>query len=428
MNPYLECYVGFTFKECVDKCTQSLRCTGVEYRRVPDRFGYNCVLIDTFEIIPAYGSPEKATCWRKNYDLISGTHHERPVCNNRFQTPALEEQAEKWQTLMSCTCSKQDMDIDRTIVGRTWDTTRVCATPDVTPLPSDSVQEKQDKEALKNFLEERLKLAMVNRMWHLCRNWCVFDVDFPRTTSFYWDPFFTDDDGNIEECWRTQVHELREEGEEHPTISNAHDNFCFREHINKNSIEFQFILKRASTFCNHPELPSYEPTSAPINVDGKSLPAPVVRSGDSADGKITWRVSDNINKSCTNVCGVHLQHCEISVAVKEYLPFSNLLLDLDRSMVEMAFKRIGIECSSIVIGVPAVQGPAFEHETMACMLRHPEQPTEYLCSFPAGEEEEIVWKTNAYRRICPCVDKVKDASDLGIHEIIETEQSNGGGR
>merc|ERR1719233_548762 len=76
-------------------------------------------------------------------------------------------------------------------------------------------------------MDERIRYAQANRMFHLCENWCLFNALNPELESWYWDPW--------KSCWRETY-----------SADGVHRGYCDRVIRNPDSIELKFVNERSS--------------------------------------------------------------------------------------------------------------------------------------------------------------------------------------
>jgi len=123
-------------------------------------------------------------------------------CNPYFEAKDLTD------VMLNCYCPNNRKGSYTKRVKRTVATTKYCY--------SDSI------------VDERIKKAQANRMFHLCENWCLFETSDPAQESWFWDPW--------KQCYRE-------------TYTVGNDGYCERAIRKPNSIEFKFIKFRTQNFC-----------------------------------------------------------------------------------------------------------------------------------------------------------------------------------
>ena len=115
-------------------------------------------------------------------------------------------------------------------------------------------------------MDQRIKKAQANRMFHLCENWCLFETLNPEKENWYWDPWV--------KCWRETY-----------SGTGVHRSYCDRVIRNPDSIELKFVNYRSDNFCGASE----HPTEAPVSDPSTWLLADILESCDdacSSQGKI----------------------------------------------------------------------------------------------------------------------------------------------
>jgi len=136
-------------------------------------------------------------------------------------------------------------------VQRTVDNTRFCG----------------DDESV----DERIKTAQANRMFHLCENWCLFETLNPEQESWYYDPW--------KKCYRETYSGV-----------GVHTSYCDRVIRNPNSIELQFVNERSKNLKDCQRVTS-TPTEAPV--EDTATTYSLSGMGESCD-----EACDHVNKTC----------------------------------------------------------------------------------------------------------------------------------
>jgi hypothetical protein len=200
----------YTVVECKEECSNDQRCMGLEFVADPNSVLGNCTLLDSIPVAVenenfniGYSGNEvnlhysqtgvEALCFAKGGD---------DYCNPYFEAKDLNN------VMLDCYCPNDRKGSYTKRVKRTVDTTRYCYND-----PS---------------VDERIKKAQANRMFHLCENWCLFETSDPEQESWFWDPW--------KQCYRE-------------TYSVGNDGYCERVIRKPNSIEFKFIQFRTQNFC-----------------------------------------------------------------------------------------------------------------------------------------------------------------------------------
>ena len=227
-NPYKNKTHRYSVSECLQECAYDQRCLGVEFVADGGSALGDCNLIDEIPIAaedPEYSydynaadtSLDKNTtggdalCWAKGGDNY---------CNPYFEAEDLND------VMLKCYCPNNRKGSYTKKVKRTVNNTRFCG--------NDSL------------VEERLKKAQANRMFHLCENWCLFETLNPEGENWYWDPWKT--------CWRETYSGV-----------GMHNSYCDRVIRNPNTIEMKFLSERRERFCDATSHPTYAPISGGYN-------------------------------------------------------------------------------------------------------------------------------------------------------------------
>jgi len=214
----------YTVKECQRECRFDQRCRGFEFVADANSNRGDCNLIDDVDIVvvnpPQFIDFEYKEGLQNLHSSETGgdalCFEKFDNCNPYFRADQLSE------TMLACYCPNNRKGSYTKKVKRTVSNTRYCG----------------DDESM----NERIKLAHANRMFHLCENWCLFNTLNPEQESWYWDPWNT--------CW-------------YETYSGpgAHRAYCDRVIRNPDSIELQFVNRRANNSCNKTMIP---PTESPV--------------------------------------------------------------------------------------------------------------------------------------------------------------------
>jgi len=235
----------YTVDECKRECRFDQRCRGFEFVADTESNLGSCILIDDVAIIVVDRPTPYEFAYTSNLSNLDSTvtggdaicFEKFDICNPYFNASELSE------TMLSCYCPNNRKGSYTKKVKRTVSNTRYCGS---------------DSE-----MDERIKLAHANRMFHLCENWCLFNTLNPEQESWYWDPWNT--------CW-------------YETYSGpgAHRAYCDRVIRNPDSIELQFVNRRAQNLisCNKTMIP---PTLSPVeDVNVKYLFSAPAESCDDA--------------------------------------------------------------------------------------------------------------------------------------------------
>jgi hypothetical protein len=248
-NPYKSDTYRYNVAECLKECSYDQRCLGIEFVADASSKLGDCNLLDDIpvavedEVFP-YEYHEShdnldssitggdALCWaKKNY------------CNPYFEAGKLNPD------MLNCYCPNNRKGFYTKKVQRTVNNTRYCGDD--------------------TSVDQRIKKAQANRMFHLCENWCLFETLNPEKESWYWDPWV--------KCWRETY-----------SGTGAHRSYCDRVIRNPDSIELKFVNSRSDNFlsCGASEHPTEAPVSDPS----------------------TWMFAD-AQKSCDDACSSQGKMC-----------------------------------------------------------------------------------------------------------------------
>jgi len=205
----------YSVYECLRECANDQRCNGIEF--VPDTLSSlgDCNLIDDIPVvITAKVSSPFTYDDSVNYSNLDENFTGGPAlcfekqdqCNPHFDANELND------VMLDCYCPNNRKGFYTKKVKRTVNNTRFCG---------------NDAE-----IDTRIKKAQANRMFHLCENWCLFNTDYPRTESWYYDPW--------QACWR----------EQYAAVQHMHRSYCSRVIINPDTIEMQFLERRVQLASN----------------------------------------------------------------------------------------------------------------------------------------------------------------------------------
>jgi len=257
-------------------------------------------------------SNNQSLCWSK-----------RNYCNPYFQAEDLTDE------MLSCYCPNNRKGVYTKKVKRIVNNTRFC--------DNDSV------------VDERIRLAQANRMFHLCENWCLFETYNPEQENWYWDPW--------KQCWRETY-----------SGTGVHRAYCDRVIRNPDSIELQFLNHRRAHFCGVTE----QPTSSPV-----------------PDVNTTWYLAE-VLESCDGVCGRNDKDCAAEQTTSRF--------KTEDEMTE-AFAEAGVGCTRSIMNSTARVGWALPGllTTGTCVNR---QPTiDHLEDLDSDCRRTIGY---AWRRLCAC--------------------------
>lgn len=206
-------------EECEWECTRDQRCNGFEL--TPDG---KCRMID--------GKPPglsdqagNVECWIKEED-----------CNPSFGADDLNS-----VMLNECYCPIDLADSE----GYFW--YQMMRIPENSRYCNEDEPSNGCGASCVNKKNDLIRRAQANRMFHLCQNWCLFDVDDPYNTFWIWD---------MERfCWTDTRTKVNRHGKSH------HVNYCKNRHIRvnngKGSIEFNYMVERTRNMCTPPPAIDY---------------------------------------------------------------------------------------------------------------------------------------------------------------------------
>jgi len=214
----------YTVDECLEECSFDQRCLGAEFIADNSSAVGDCNLIDdipigvvnpNFEYVYV---PDSASHTNTNLDSsVTGGDalcwEKASYCNPYFESEDLND------VMLNCYCPNNRKGYYTKKVQRTVENTRFCG--------NDS------------SVDDRIRKAQANRMFHLCENWCLFETLNPAQESWYWDPW--------KKCWRETYSGV-----------GPHSSYCDRVIRNPDTIEMRFIYSRSENFLS----PSCESTRA----------------------------------------------------------------------------------------------------------------------------------------------------------------------
>lgn len=238
-DPYKSTTHRYSVSECLQECTYDQRCLGIEFVADTNSVTGNCSLIDDIPL--AVDNPEYGYTYNENdQSLDSDTTGASALCwaKNQYCNPYFEAE-DLNDDMLNCYCPNNRKGLYTKKVKRIVNNTRYCY--------DDS------------SVEQRIKKAQANRMFHLCENWCLFETLNPQRANWYWDPWKT--------CWRETY-----------SGTGVHRGYCDRVIRNPDSIELKFVTARSDNFLSCDA--SAHPTSAPISDTSTWVLAAL---GDSCD-------------------------------------------------------------------------------------------------------------------------------------------------
>jgi len=216
----------YSVDECKQECALDQRCRGFEFVADMNSSRGNCTLIDDIHISIVNSTNFEYVYNRDDenlYDSLGGDaacFEKQFSCNPHFTSEDLNE------TMLACYCPNNRKGSYTKKVKRTVNNTRFCG-DDYT-------------------MDERIKYAQANRMFHLCENWCLFNTLNPELESWYWDPW--------KSCWRETY-----------SANGVHRGYCDRVIRNPDSIELKFVNERSNNIitCGYA---TSAPTLAPVHL------------------------------------------------------------------------------------------------------------------------------------------------------------------
>jgi len=206
-------YKNFTHRysvdECLKECANDQRCSGIEFVADPSSPLGDCNLIDdipveiTLQVSSAFEYDSSMTYTNLDISVTLGDalcFQKEDYCNPSFEAEDLSEE------MLNCYCPNNRKGFYTKKVKRTVENTRFCG---------------NDTE-----VDTRIQKAQANRMFHLCENWCLFNVEDPMAESWYYNPW--------KACWRKQYS----------------GSYCTRVIIDPDTIEMQFVRNRVNLTCH----------------------------------------------------------------------------------------------------------------------------------------------------------------------------------
>merc|ERR1719357_804980 len=219
----------YSVAECKEECALDQRCLGFEFVPDIDSSLGDCNLIDDIPIkvvdedFDAEYNPNVKENLYADMDGNTACFAKQDYCNPHFTSEELSE------TMLTCYCPNNRKGSYTKKVKRTINNTRSCGGDD--------------------RMDERIRYAQANRMFHLCENWGLFNTLNPALESWYWDPW--------KSCWRESY-----------AARGEHRGYCDRVIRNPNSIELKFVTERSKNLLSCDA--SMIPTQAPVSLDDTS--------------------------------------------------------------------------------------------------------------------------------------------------------------
>jgi len=272
----------YTVLQCQKECSFDQRCRGFEFVADANSNRGDCTLIDDIEVqvVNQFTGREPYVYHEDHTNLDSSFTGGNALCFEKLPETCHPyfEASELNETMLECYCPNNRKGSYTKKVKRTVENTRYCG--------DDS------------SVDERIKLAQANRMFHLCENWCLFNTLNPEQESWYWDPWKT--------CW-------------YETYSGrgAHRGYCDRVIRNPDSIELQFVNRRADNFLSCDK--TMTPTEAPVE-----------------DANVTYFLSEEVG-SCDEACSSNGMTCAADQTARVFSSEQDL---------KAVFEAAGFPCTS----------------------------------------------------------------------------------
>jgi len=261
--------------ECQLECAFDQKCMGIEFVPDADSFRGDCILIsaeiNVVDVDNDYVYNADDTNFLERPDVIC--FEKRDFCYPHFEAKDLNE------TMLDCYCPNNRKGFYTKKVRRTVENTRFCG--------DDS------------SVDERIKKAQANRMFHLCENWCLFETTNPEQESWYWDPWQT--------CWRETY-----------SGTGGHRAYCDRVIRNPDSIELKYVNFRAENLCDA----TSTPTKSPV-----------------LDMNTTYHLSEKA-ESCDEACAMQGKTCAAEQTTR---------VNLSETELNDAFLEAGFTCETVIM-------------------------------------------------------------------------------
>jgi len=322
----------YTIRECEQECSYDQRCLGYEFRADDNSTSGECLLLGSISLeIEDEGNVTEAALDNINLDSsatgVDALCFSKDSCNPYFEAEDLTD------GMLECYCPNNRKGVYTKKVKRTVNNTRFC-----------------DNDT---SVDERIRKAQANRMFHLCENWCLFGPHHPEQENWYWDPW--------KQCWRETY-----------SAKGVHRAYCDRVIRNPDSIELQYINLRSNNFCGASKPPTYAPVP---------------------DVNTTWHLSD-ILESCDEVCGRNGMVCAAEQTTRGF--------ETEAELID-AFNEAGFDCTTESVRIimedtryvgwalPGLRGSA------RCVNR--QAPLDHLMDLDSDCSRKI--GTN-WQRLCAC--------------------------
>lgn len=327
-NPYKNDTHRYSVQECLRECSYDQRCLGVEFVADSGSKLGDCNLIDdipvavenpqffvyseAYSVLDNITTGGNALCWEK-----------KDYCNPYFEAEDLSDD------MLSCYCPNNRKGFYTKKVKRTVNNTRYCY--------DDAI------------VDQRIKKAQANRMFHLCENWCLFETSNPDQENWYWDPW--------KQCWRETY-----------SANGKHTGYCDRVIRNPDSIELKFVNHRVNHFCGATK----QPTSAPV-----------------ADSNTTWVLAE-VFESCDDACSRNGGVCAAEQTTRRFS---------SEDSMNSAFIDAGATCDSLIMNRTKFEGWALPGMLNGkCVNR--QIPLAHLTDLDSDCNRKI---GGQWQRLCACL-------------------------
>lgn len=333
---YLNDTHRYTVDECKLECALDQRCLGIEFVADSNSLVGDCNLIDDIPI--GIENEVVSPVWEYTDDhehdsLDSSTTSANALCFEKANDYCIKyyEGEDLNAEMLDCYCPNNRKGSYTKKVKRTTNNTRFC-----------------DNDA---SVDERIREAQANRMFHLCENWCLFQTLNPEEENWYWDPW--------KQCWRETYSGV-----------GGHRAYCDRVIRNPDSIELRYINNRREHFCfNDTQIP----TSSPV-----------------ADINTAWYLAERL-ESCDEACDRNGKNCAPEQTATRFLTESDLIA---------AFSEAGVDCTSnIIMNSTSYEGWALPGvmNSRVCVNRQP--PISHLSDVDSDCSRKI---GSSWQRLCAC--------------------------
>jgi len=344
-DPFYTADHRYTLDQCSTECSFDQRCRGFEFVADAGTNVGDCNLIDDIPMVMQNPDP--------TFTLINSFAGINLNDLSVFSRPAICVEKQDY-----CNPFMQESDLDEFNVQ--------CYCPN----NRKGFYTKKVKRAVENYVAcdgdaertSRIRLAAANRMFHLCENWCLFNVYTPELESWYWNPW--------QKCFRIQY-----------AGTGMHRSYCNRVITNPTDpgdekvIEQYFINWRRDNFCQTGEHPqghdqTYPPTGQPTDFAGAT----------------EWYLAEE-EESCDTACANQGYICSDAETAK----LGESASDND---VQAAFEEAGHLCTKYGVAPKHYAAPSLKTGSEECLRRHDSTEENKGCQWPTGV---------GYKRLCACV-------------------------